>query len=294
MSRSFCTILISLALGIKINAQVYTFEGNDTLYLQKQAKLDNFSEDYWYFRDDLPAGKYYQIRKHDCGIDTLRQAEFSEKGVKDGIWKEWTESFCVAADKSISTHTFTKAETYKHSETIFEGGYIRKHTLFQLQSNLPLWEFYYPANSTFQNDWNVSKLYKSNHLASQTTILLDPNTNEYLNQTVTYDEFKNQIFSDTHFDNKESKGSINFYQNKNLIQATGKYIISQKKSFKKTYHLYSFVGKWFFFNESNEHVANIKFRKGRLSKIEILNNNLSEFDILNWLDSLYQSSKSNY
>lgn len=286
--NKFFFLIIACSLSSSItNAQVFTFEGNDTLYMKREMKFDNFSSDIWLFRDDLQAGRYYQIRKHDCGVDTLRQAEFSEKGVKDGLWIEWSESLCLAIDdESISTQTFSKAEVYKYKEILYQKGSILKSTLYQTHSTLPMRELTYPPNIMDESQWILSRVYKGNYLSYETKIIKDSIPSKTIYYTITYDQNQLKVFSDMHTLDNENEGYITFYQDNNRVLVNGKYVISFDKKLKCTFNQYSFSGTWLYYNESNEHIATLKFKKGRLSKIKHLANGVDESEILNWLNSL--------
>ncbi|WP_421976847.1 hypothetical protein [Roseivirga seohaensis] len=286
MYKFLSITLLCLFISTIVNSQVITFEGNDTLYLKKEMKFDNFSPGIWVFKDHLPPGKYYQIRKHDCGTDTLRQAEFSKKGVKDGLWIEWNESLCLAIDdESISTHTFTKAEVYKGREILYNEGFILKSVLYQTQNDLPLWELSYPPNTIDERLWNISRVYKDNYLSSETRIIKDSISNKITDCTTTYNEKGFKIFTDKHPVDNEKEGSITFYQDKNRVLTKGKYVISSNDNFEDTFHHYTLIGSWPYYNELNEHIVTLKYKKGRLSKIKYLASDVNEYEILNWLNS---------
>tara|TARA_R110000823_G_scaffold315359_1_gene446880 strand:+ start:159486 stop:160256 length:771 start_codon:yes stop_codon:yes gene_type:complete len=255
--------------------------------MKQEMKFDNFSSDIWVFKDDLLSGKYYQIRKHDCGTDTLRQAEFSKNGVKDGLWIEWYKSLCLAIDdSSISTHTFTKVEVYKGREILYNEGFILKSVLYQIQSDLPLWELTYPPNTKDSSQWNLSRLYQDNYLSSETKIIKDSLSNRVMDYTTTYNEKGFKVFTDKHPVNNENEGFITFYQDKNRVLTKGKYVISSNDNFEDTFHHYTLIGSWPYYNELNEHIATLKYKKGRLSKIKYLASDVSEYEILNWINSL--------
>ncbi len=286
MHKFFPILLLCFFISTIANSQVITFDGNDTLYLKQEMKFDNFSPDIWVFKDHLPPGKYYQIRKHDCGTDTLRQAEFSKKGAKDGLWIEWNESLCLAIDdESISTQTFTKSELYKHSEILYNEGFILKSVLYQTQNDLPLWELSYPPNTIDERLWNISRVYKDNCLSSETRVIKDSISNNIMDYTTMYNKKGFKVFSDIHSIDNGSEGIITFYQGENQLLTRGKYVISPNEGLEDTFQHYTLIGNWLFYNKLNEHIATLKYKKGRLSKIKYLASDVSEYEILNWLNS---------
>ena len=285
--RYFSLILLFLTI-LEGKSQVYVFEGIDTTYLKQIEKFDNWSPEFWDWRDDLPKGSYYQISKHDCGVDTLREAHFSDSGVKDGIWINWLQSLCIAIDdESISTHTFSKTDALKNSETIYNEGFILKSTIYQLESELPLWENLYPPKTTDIGDWYISRIYKSGYLFSETLVQFDSVSYKKSTLETIFNKNGNKLYTDIAEPfNQKARGKLEFYSDNGLILALGEYAPDTDKKSAYTFNHYCFIGSWQIFDENGKHAATLKFKKGVLKKARILLEGFNQSIVSDWLNSL--------
>lgn len=135
----------------------------DSVFMERVTYFDGSKSSYWTLKENLPKGSYLVIEEHPCGIDTLMKAQFSETGIKDGIWIEWQARQCFVeqeldSDEIINTFwsDYTKS---RQSETHYSNNYILQYKGFHFQLDVLQSLMTYGDTATHISEWTNHKMF---------------------------------------------------------------------------------------------------------------------------------------
>ncbi len=250
--RLIFSIIFVLNFYFCSHCQLPEFEVHihDTSYMDKTIFMTKGNKDIysWSIKDDLKQGKYYVYDENECGKDTLKYAEFSEDGVKNGEWKEWNRRLCGESLNEDLTSTNEWSFLFDENElsglTIYKNNAIIKHFW-----EFPWWFSFYPENAEDLSNCNHTVVLRGDGTYSWTQTIDELGFSTFTE----YDEDGNIWFVMKMTNEELELTNVEVYYPTGEVWAKGEITTNRVEN-----------GLWTYWDENGNIIAKVNFDKGEI------------------------------
>ena len=262
--KAILLFFLFLCLPLLTQGQTFFITQGDTLYQQREYPKEELG--IWIFRDSLPKGTYFAVRKLSCGLDTLARAEFITDGVKHGRWFYRGKGFCDRVDysKPLDSARFViKNISEKWEETTYEAGYLVKRSKSFHPSGSPMLLYSFPENATQTQEWNLLEYYDERGNLRESR---DKRTGSGWYEKAYYENGQLQLEGPM-YDKSIKKFSWKYYYENGVMKAKGKKATFEDEEW--DLGLVLRTGKWLYWDNKGKLIAKGWFKKGELVKSKV-------------------------